>query len=842
MSKHEMDAMRYQETERRILVVDDDRDFLDSLTDILKQQGYTVKKADSVSSANQAINDFDSHVALVDLRLGRSNGMDLIGHLMEMRPDILCLIVTAYADVQTAIDALHKGVYDYLRKPVHPHELFATLDRCFDKLKLEREKRAAEAALKHRNRELEEINARLRKIVTSASRITADSGSGSMSSTLMNEFAYNANADGGCLYLMEEGSLVLYQSLNIGNIPNQILLPIPNDGLFERAIRDGRPILIENIGAEDLAFAGKWKGFQEGSVLIFPLANEKGDITGIVTINRRSPPPFSDKDVDIGAILASYAYETIRATRATEALIASEARYRLFSDNVTDVIWTADLNMKYTYVSPSIRLLRGFTKEEAMDQTLDEMLVPESRRICEQILEEEMAQERVGEQNLFRSRTIELDTIRRDGSIVPVEVKVTFQRDSQGRPIGIIGVTRDISERKKAEEEKARIESQLLQAQKMEAVGILAGGVAHDFNNLLTTILGNTDLAMMNLRRSDPSNVYLKQVQQASTRAADLTRQLLLFSRRQPMEHIPLNLSRTVENMLKMLKRLIGEDISIGADCDPDLWTVKADEGNTEQVLMNLSVNARDAMPEGGSIHITTENVVVDLERCKTMPDARPGKYVRLSVADTGVGMDSETLLRIFEPFFTTKGAGAGTGLGLSVVYGIVKEHDGWIEVVSEQGKGTTFRICMPAVPLKVEEKTDPIVPTQELKGHNERILLVEDEDGVREFATRALRKSGYVVFECGNAKEGLDIFKKENGDFQLVFSDVVLPGENGVQLVTKLLGRKPGLRVLLCSGYTDQKSHRQIVIDKGFPFLQKPYSVVNLLKTVKEILAWKEE
>ncbi|MDY7036256.1 MAG: PAS domain S-box protein [Thermodesulfobacteriota bacterium] len=963
MINHEQGTMHGNKTERRILIVDDDRDFLGSLADIMKQKGYIVKTARSMNGARQVIKDFDAHIALIDLRLGRSSGMDLIGSLKKARPDILCVIVTGYADLETAIDALREGVYDYLRKPMHPHELLSTLDRCFDKLRLEQEKRRAETVLRQRNRELEEINFRLKKLVESASAMAACSSTGQMSPIILEEFTRILGADRGCLFFYDSGIFTLMHSYSTDDAPVTMESPFEKGSIVDRIMKDNRPILIEDIRKEGVLFAREWDGYEEGAILVFLLTDMMGQIRGLISLNRKGLSPFSEQDREVGSILASFTYENLRATRAVDALHASEAkyraaientgtalaiiedntiasfvnhqlekmtgyskdelenkmswmefvhpedlermkgyhlkrrhedetvpetyefrffhrdgtlkyglvtihlipgtkrsvgsilditerkraeetirqkeaRYRLLADNLIDVIWSMDLDLRHTYVSPSVAKMRGYTVEEVMGQTMDEMLTPESREICKKILQEEMALERGGAKDLFRSRTIELEGICKDGSIVPTEVKVSFQRDSEGRVIGLTGVTRDISERKRSEKERAKIMSQLLQAQKMEAVGILAGGVAHDFNNLLTTIMGNTDLAMMNLDESDPSNLYLKHIQQASKQATNLTRQLLLFSRRQQMEPRPLNLSSIVENMLKMLGRLIGEDISIEADCDPDLWTVKADEGNTEQVLMNLCVNARDAMPEGGAIHIKTENITLDLESCRDMPEARPGKYVRLSVADTGVGMDEETVQRIFEPFFTTKGVGVGTGLGLSVVYGIVKEHKGWIEVQSEPIMGSTFRIYLPAVSIKVEKKTEHIISLEGLQGNGERILLVEDEEGVREFAVSAFRENGYIVFEEKNVKDALDIFEKEKGNFQLIFTDVVLPDQNGIHLVNKLLGRKPGLRVLLSSGYTDQKSHRQILVDRGFPYLQKPYSIMKLLKTVKDVLA----
>jgi PAS domain S-box-containing protein len=410
--------------------------------------------------------------------------------------------------------------------------------------------------------------------------------------------------------------------------------------------------------------------------------------------------------------------------------------------------------------------------------------------------------------------------------------------NEERRLVGAVYLLVDITERKRAEEEREKIQAQLLQSQKMEAVGTLAGGVAHDFNNQLTAIQGYTDLALMELDESDPLCRDLMQIRHAATRAADLTRQLLLFSRKQPMEVSTLDLNRTIRDMLKMLRRLIGEDIAIETRLEPDPWSVRADEGKIEQILMNLVVNARDAMPGGGTITIRTENVHVEEEYAGAVPDARPGRFVRLSVQDTGVGMDKAIIPHIFEPFFTTKEAGTGTGLGLSVVYGIVKQHNGWVHVYSEPGEGTTFRIYLSAFSAKPEEEAEDRLSLEAYRGFGERILLAEDEEGVRTFAVQALRRNGYTVFEARDAGEALEIFDREGGDFHLLFSDVVLPDGSGLQLTEQLFARKPDVPVIMSSGYMDNKSQWSIIKEKGFRFLQKPYFLPDLLKAVKDALA----
>jgi two-component system cell cycle sensor histidine kinase/response regulator CckA len=393
-------------------------------------------------------------------------------------------------------------------------------------------------------------------------------------------------------------------------------------------------------------------------------------------------------------------------------------------------------------------------------------------------------------------------------------------------------------ERKRVEEEKNKIQTQLFQAQKLEAIGVLAGGIAHDFNNLMTTIQGFTDVILMKTDDSDPSFHALQQIRSSASSAADLTRQMLLFSRSQPMEFSSINLNKIIENLLKMLHRLIGEDITIGTSLDPDLQMIQADLGTIEQTLMNIVINAKEAMPEGGQITIKTKNIVLDKNSLRSMPEARAGRFIKLTVNDTGIGMSQEMLQHIFEPFYTTKGQANRTGLGLSVVYGIVKQHEGWINVFSSPGKGTTFDIYFPVLPIgKSEtEKTSPSL--DQLQGKNKRILLVEDSEGVREFAAMVLSENGYSVYSATTVEEALDVFKKENGEFDLVISDVVLPDKSGLKLAEELNTKNPGLPILLSSGYTDQKLQWPIIREKGFRFLQKPYAFIDLLKAVKDTLS----
>jgi len=393
---------------------------------------------------------------------------------------------------------------------------------------------------------------------------------------------------------------------------------------------------------------------------------------------------------------------------------------------------------------------------------------------------------------------------------------------------------REMEERRRAEAEREAARRQLHHAQKLEAIGTLAGGVAHDLNNLLQMILGNTELIAFKVPGNAQVVEMAGQVLHASERAATLVRQLLLFSRRQPMRFEPLDLSALVDGMTKMLVRLLGEPVTLTAICAPDLPAVNGDAGSLEQVLMNLVVNARDAMPSGGRITVRVERARFT-DQDGAFPGVKPGDYLCLVVEDEGVGMDEATLERIFEPFFTTKPPERGTGLGLAVVYGIVEEHGGWIKVYSEPGLGSTFRVYLPALAAEGAAHVGEQVPLDALRGHGERLLLVEDEPGVRAFAAAALAQHGYAVVEAADGPTALNL-DEASGPFDLVVSDVILPGMTGPAMISRLRERHAGQRVLYASGYTAGEA-TAVLQGRDQPMLAKPFGLRALLQAVREAL-----
>ncbi|NDY41657.1 PAS domain S-box protein [Dissulfurirhabdus thermomarina] len=425
---------------------------------------------------------------------------------------------------------------------------------------------------------------------------------------------------------------------------------------------------------------------------------------------------------------------------------------------------------------------------------------------------------------------------RRDGTAIPVHY-VSAPIVEEGGIVGAVVIFQNIAARKAAEDDRRRLQRQLIHAQKMEAVGQLAGGVAHDFNNILTALSGYTELALVKLPEDHPARRDVLEIRRGADRAAALTRQLLAFSRRQPLETRVIDVNDLIREMEKMLRRLIGEDVTLETDLAPDLDRVKADPGQVEQVVMNLAVNARDAMPEGGRLRIRTRRHFyrpgpgVEEDR-----PATPGAYVCIEVADTGEGMDAETLQHVFEPFFSTKGPGRGTGLGLSVVYGIVRQHGGWIDVRSTLGRGSAFEVYLPAFTFEAgggipAHAADGETPA----GRGECVLVVEDEDEVRALAAAVLSEAGYRVLAAGSAEEAAGILRREDGRVDLVFCDVVLPDRSGLQLAEDLAGS--GVRFLMCSGYSDHRSQWPVIRERGYRFLQKPYRVADLLREVRAAL-----
>lgn len=507
--------------------------------------------------------------------------------------------------------------------------------------------------------------------------------------------------------------------------------------------------------------------------------------------------------------------------RAHEALRDSEERFRRMAESIRDGLAIIE-DGRLVYSNERLSEMLGYSREELMGMTGLDYAAPEERERIERI----MAGVKEGKEELTE---LEFWIERKDGARRCIRNRYSISR-AGGRVTGRYIITTDITQRMELEE-------QLRQSQKMEAIGNLAGGIAHDFNNLLTAIIGYSDLFLGRFGKEEPGWADCAEIRKAAERATSLTRQLLAFSRRQMFQPKVIDPNRIVSEMREMLARVIGEDIRLVTELEPDLPAIHADSGQMEQVILNLAINARDAMPRGGTLMIGTKHVTLDHEASRAAVDIPPGEYVLVTVADTGSGMDEKVRSKIFEPFFSTKEAGRGTGLGLSTVYGIVKQHRGAVAVSSEPGGGATFDIHLPVYRREGVEAEEEAERPADLEGAGQGVLIVEDDDTVRRLAARILNDHGYSVYEASTAEEAADLFDREGKVVELVFADIVLPRKTGLELAIELAGRKPELRILLSSGYSDRKVEWTLIEERGYHLLQKPYAAGDLLRAVKETL-----
>lgn len=541
---------------------------------------------------------------------------------------------------------------------------------------------------------------------------------------------------------------------------------------------------------------GAWLVLESTSSVI---CNDKGEPEKLVIVNR----------------------DITERKRAEEALRRSEADFRSVVEDAPYGIYRAGVNGRFLQVNPALRKMLGYEKEQELlrkDLATDVFRHNgEYQRLTELLIRED------------EIKDFETEWKRQDETPITVRCSCRRINDEQGVPAYFEVFAEDVTE-------KRVLEKQLRMAQKMEAIGRLSGGIAHDFNNLLGVIIGYSRVLKKSLSPSNALCEHAVEIEKAGQRAAAMTKQLLAFSRQQVLTPEILNLNTLASDMEKMLPRLLGEDIEVSLDLAPELGSVKADQSQIEQVIMNLAVNSRDAMPTGGKLKIQTANVKLDEAYTRNHPGSRTGNYVLLSVTDTGIGMDAATLTHIFEPFFTTKERGKGTGLGLATVYGIVKQSNGYIWVESAPGKGASFQIYLP-LHVGQQAADEPKVNAGEKLHGSESILLVEDAEPLRKLAQTFLEAGGFHVQSAGSGEEALEVAARYGGVFDLLLTDVVMPGMNGRVLAEQLLPRQPGMRVLYMSGYTDSFIAGHGVLEPGTHLLHKPFTDEVLIRKVREVL-----
>ncbi|HEY7601893.1 MAG TPA: PAS domain S-box protein [Methylomirabilota bacterium] len=581
-----------------------------------------------------------------------------------------------------------------------------------------------------------------------------------------------------------------------------------------------QPLIIADVFEDGRVLAPEWFR-QHGlrSAYLVPIVHQEV-LLGVLALNGPAAFELDAEDKELLESFAGQAALAIRNARLYEDARDARDFLRSIAEHSPAGIVTTDVRGHVTYFSPRAEELLGYRAAEVVGRPVAEFQRGghEAARTLMRRLRDE-----------GRIREHETEILAHDGRWVECRFSLALLRDAAGATIGTLAILEDTSERK-------RLEAQLRQAQKMEAVGRLAGGIAHDFNNLLAVIMGHSDLIKSVLRKGDALGHDVEQIRRASERAATLTRQLLAFSRRQFLQPQVIDVNTLVGNLATMLHRLIGEDIQLELRLDPGAGRVSADPGQLEQVVMNLTVNARDAMPQGGHLTLETAPAILDHAFVIEHPGSSAGAHVRLSIHDTGCGMSPDVLSHLFEPFFTTKEPGRGTGLGLSTVYGIVKQHRGYIDVQSEPGQGSTFAVYLPRVDAK--PTPERATPRERLRpGGRETVLFVEDEVALRDLMHRVLTKGGYTVLAAGDGLEALALVEGHPGRIDVVVTDVVMPRMSGPELATRLRARDPGIRLLYVSGYTADQLRSQTDLGADATLLAKPFTSDGLLRKLREVL-----
>jgi PAS domain S-box-containing protein len=801
------------ETIKVLLVDDDEEDYIltRELLSEVKIGKYELDWAASYEEGLEVMGRRKHHVCLVDYRLGERSGVQLIREAWEARLTTPMILLTGHGNHEVDVQAMEAGATDYLIKDKTPAALLERTIRYAVELNTER-CRAEEALAAYAQKQ--EIVAEIGRLALTGGDLNdlfAESVS-LIATTLGVEYCK-------LLELLPDGdSLILKAGVGWKEecLVGQTTVSAGCESQAGFTLLSDEPVVVGDLRTET-RFNGPSLLHEHGvvsgmSVIIRGRERPYGVLGAHTTSARR----FSTDDVNFLRSVANVLAEAIGRKQAEDEVRQSESQFRALFENALDAVLIAnDLGM-YIDANPAACDLLGVSHNEIIGRTINSFTEQddptEASRMLEQFLRE----------GTMRG---ELRLRRPDGRVVEVDFSATANF-LPGRHLALL---RDVTERRALEE-------QLRQSQKLESVGMLAGGIAHDFNNLLTVITGYSDLTLKHLDKSDPLARHVEEINIAADRATSLTRQLLAFSRKQVLQPKVLDLNSVILNIEKMLGRLVGEDMELRTSPGIGLGKVKADPGQIEQVILNLVVNARDAMPRGGNITLATANIYLDEGHALRHIGVQPGWYAMLTVTDTGLGIDAETQEHIFEPFFTTKAQSKGTGLGLSTVYGIVKQSGGHIWVYSEVGVGTTFTIYLPLVDEEMTKPDAHVARPQSFAG-TETILLAEDEEMVRNLTAASLSMHGYTVLKAANAGEALLICQQHEGPIHLLLTDVVMPRMSGKELADQILALRADTRVLYMSGYTDQSIVHHGILDDDIAFIGKPFTPDALVLKVVEVL-----
>lgn len=773
----------------RIMVLEDNEELAILIKKNLTRHGFVISVCSDEKNAISQLLENSHDILLMDYQLKEMTGKDIIYQLEQKGHSIPFIIMTGHGDEKIAVEMMKMGAMDYVVKDVNFIELLPTiLQKAVGALQTQWNLKQVEKSLKKSEEQYRTL------FENSLDAITFMGGNPSRMMMVNPAF-----------------------SKMTGYSPEEVL-SFSLEDLWEIVHIEDRPVVKQFFC--DQITRNKFE---------FRIVRKDGTIRWVEVMNSISTNRGER------AIQSIYRDITERKN-AEDELKKSEERFKLAIEAATHGIFDWNFKTNEMYFSPFYFKMLGYQFNEfppSVD-TWKALFHPDDLPAALELVSQYHANKITSHQIEFRmkSKSGEWKWILSRGKIV--------ERDIHGNSVRLIGTHVDITSHKQAEAERSKLENQLRQAQKMEAVGQLAGGIAHDFNNLLFVITGYSEMMLEEIPKDSKLYNWMNHIMKTTERATTLVRQLLLFSRKEAMQLKTIQLNELIQNMMKMIQRIIGEHIFLEFSPDNTLHQVIADPGQIEQVIMNLCVNARDAMPDGGSILIETQNVTIDDEYCKHHTWAKPGDYVMCSVSDTGVGIPKEIIDHIFEPFFTTKEVGKGTGLGLSAAYGIVKSHNGMIHVYSHPGSGSTFKIYLPA--YKEISSTPPVKETKlkipNVTGSGATILVAEDEESVRNMISQILELNGYRVISAKDGEEAIRIFEQLADQITLVLLDVVMPKMSGTKVLQKIKLVKPDIPVILMSGYSKGVLNYMFSSTHQYEMLQKPYSYVELLLKIQQLMS----
>ena len=798
----------------RVLLVEDSADDARLLVRQLVSAGYDVQheRVESPAAMRDALTRTSWDLVISDYSMPGFSGTAALNLLQEQGIDVPFIFVSGTIGEDVAVAAMKAGASDYVLKD-KLKRLIPAIERELRDAEMRRERRRAHEIVLERTR-LAELTSEVGVALTSVTPLR------DTLARCARALVRHLDVLGAGIWIFAEQT----QSLDLqaaAGLPPQMVDRLNRLSLEDAPIgpiaRERQPVHLNATGGM-AAFGREWTE-AEGITAFggYPLLVEERVVGVLAVFSKRLVPDFV---LDGLEAVADQLAVGIEHRRAEEELRQSEERFsRVFRASPAGIAITTADEGRFVDANEAFCALTGYARGEILGRTTAEL------GFVQDLIEQAELLEHLRELGTVQNVDLEVRTKRGDRRLV----LASFERiELGGRPC-LLSLMHDISERK-------RLEDQLRQAQKMEAIGRLAGGVAHDFNNLLSVIIGYCDLLFRTLPADAAERSEIAEIRDAADAASGLTRQLLAFSRRQVVERRVLDLNAVVSRAERLLKRLVGDDIELIVRLAPALAPVQADAGQLDQVLMNLVVNARDAMPAGGTIVIETAPALLDEAFARDHPGARAGEYVCVSVSDNGIGMDADTQAHIFEPFFTTKEVGRGTGLGLATVYGIVKQSEAFIWVESARAQGTTFRIYFPPAAAGAVPEPAPRVEPASLTG-NETVLVVEDSPQLRELMQEVLQVRGYRVLDAENGDAALEVAGRHEGPIHLLLTDVIMPGMNGRQLADRLTAVRPDMKVLFASGYTAD-ALVQYGVEGGVRYLQKPFTPDALARKVREILS----